>query len=58
MINKREYKTPLAEITEFECADVITASNDLIKAPKSGVTDGKTYVRVGASSWVDGFGNN
>ena len=53
MINKREYKTPLAEITKFECADVITVSK-LSEKPKTEVGD-KTYVSVGHYSWADGF---
>ena len=53
MINKKEYKTPLAEITEFECADVITVSK-LSEKPSTEVGD-RNYVSVGQSSWAKGF---
>ncbi len=52
MRNIKEYKTPVAEITEFECADIITESAaPLDKAPK-GVSD-RTYVNAGGKSWSD-----
>lgn len=58
MINKREYKTPLAEITKFECADVITASQQLSDKPTSSVS-GKQYIKVGNPvSWNESFGKN
>ena len=52
MRNIKAYKTPVAEITEFECADIITESAaPLDKAPK-GVSD-RTYVNAGGKSWSD-----
>ncbi len=52
--NEKEYAAPKAEITSFECADVITVSADLKKSPTS-ATEGKTYVRVGQIEWQAGF---
>lgn len=56
MINKKEYKAPLAEITEFECADIITIS-ELSKSPTL-ESSGREYVSVGQSSWSTGFDQN
>lgn len=50
----KKYKTPTANITKFECADIITTSEQLRKAPRD-YTDPKTYVKAGSSTWSDGF---
>lgn len=52
---KREYKTPAALVTEFECADIITESGPLSETPQghSGV---KTYVKAGSITWKEGIG--
>ena len=53
MINKREYKTPNAEITVFECADVITTS--LRTTPEGVEVGGKTYIQLKSAQWNDGL---
>ncbi len=59
MRDLREYKVPRAQVTEFECADVITASTeprDMLDKPK-GVSG--TYVQAGSvMSWGDITGGN
>ena len=47
---------PKAEITVFECEDVITRS--LIKAPENTAGQPKSYVRVGGIDWKDNFGQS
>ena len=56
----KEYKAPRAQVTEFECADVIT--NSLATSLSS---DGnlvydkdKSYVNIGGRSWGDIKGGN
>ena len=56
MINKREYKTPNAEITVFECADVITTSLKI--KPDSAAPEGKSYIHLHSAQWNDGFKQN
>ena len=46
-IIKKEYTTPKAEVIEFECEDVITASLTT-----------RGYTRVGTKSWFEGLGGN
>lgn len=55
MRSLRKYKAPKAEITKFECADVITVSAELGTSIKDNkpVTDGTGYVYVGKSAWAD-----
>ena len=52
----KEYKAPRAQVTEFECADVITASmqaRDLYDTPNGAGVSGK-YVKAGSvMSWND-----
>ena len=55
MRNIKEYKAPTAQITEFECADVITVSR-LMTKPKTD-TGAKDYVYAGHIDWNDNFGN-
>ena len=50
------YMAPKAEITVFECEDVITRS--LIKAPENTAGQPKSYVRVGGIDWKDNFGQS
>ncbi len=51
--SNRKYITPTAQITIYECADVITRS-ELYKTP-DGKTSGKSYVSAGSTSWQSGF---
>ena len=55
MRDLREYKAPKAEITKFECADIITASElgTSISGDKRPTTGGTGYVYVGKSAWAD-----
>ncbi len=55
MRNIKEYKAPTAQITEFECADVITTSLELKKRPDSAKSD---YVYAGHIDWKSNFGQN
>ncbi len=55
-LNKKNYRSPHAEITFFECADVITASRPLKEKPES--STGGSYVSVGSITWKDGFGQS
>ncbi len=43
MRDLKEYKAPLAQVTEFECADVITVSADSLK---TSITDDSTHTYV------------
>ncbi len=54
MRNIKEYKAPSAQITEFECADVITVS-ELRKRPTTSSAT-KDYVYAGSKNWQSGFG--
>ncbi len=58
MRDKKEYKAPLAQVTEFECADVITDS--LATSVSEGKLEhdkAKSYVNIGAKKWSDIYGN-
>lgn len=55
MRNIKEYKAPTAQITEFECADVITVS--LMTKPENAGPSAKDYVYAGHIDWNDNFGN-
>lgn len=59
MRNIKEYKAPKAQITEFECADVITVSNMANSIGESGTPEftENGYVHVGSKSWSDIKGN-
>lgn len=50
MRDLKEYKAPLAQVTEFECADIITESAQPLK---KSITDdaGKTYVHTSNAKW-------
>ena len=53
---KKEYKAPVAEVTEFECADVITVSetyNLWIESNEYDVYPGNEYVNAGSKRWSD-----
>ena len=52
--NKNGYKAPKAEITVFECSDVITVSRTLYKMPEN--QDSKSYVSAGSTTWRSGLG--
>ncbi len=55
----KEYKAPKAQVTEFECADVITKS--LATSVGSGgileYDKEKSYVNAGGKSWSDIYSN-
>ncbi len=55
ILNKKNYKEPCAQITSFECADIITASElgTSISGDKKPITGGTGYVFVGGKSWND-----
>ncbi len=52
MRNIKEYKAPVAEITVFECADVITDSNTPTSLSKQ-LNESGTYVPAGSKKWSD-----
>ncbi len=54
MRSLRKYKAPKAEITKFECADVITVSSlgTSIRDNKP-VTGGTDYVKIGGKRWSE-----
>ena len=55
--SNRKYITPTAQITIYECADVITRSK-LNETPGGNPTSGgKSYVSAGSVSWGDGLKN-
>ena len=55
MRNVKEYKAPKAEVTQFECADVITTSNIL---KKSITGSGNDYVKIeGGKDWSKIYSN-
>ena len=52
MRDLKEYKAPLAHVTEFECADIITESPGSLK--KSISSDSShTYVHTSSAKWGD-----
>lgn len=53
MRDLKEYKAPKAEITKFECADIITASElgTSISGDKRPTTGGTDYVKIGGKKW-------
>lgn len=55
MINKKEYKRPAAEITSFECVDVITRS--MPASLDKTVGSSSDYVKLESKSWSDIYGN-
>ena len=58
MRDKKEYKAPLAQVTEFECADVITTSGVLDTSINGRNPGGTEYVNIGGRSWSDIKGGN
>ncbi len=54
MRTKKNYLQPKAEITVFECAEIITTSltptSRLLDKPDGAI---KSYVQVGQQSWTD-----
>lgn len=56
MTNKdKMYKSPRAEITEFECEDIITSSGrQLLKRPENSVGS-SDYILVQSKSWSELF---
>ena len=50
----KEYKTPTAQVIEFECADVITTSERALKT-KLDESSPTVYVNAGGLRWSDGF---
>lgn len=57
--NKKQYLTPMAEITEFECEDVITAS--MLKTSIESIgSPVQTYKYTSSADWnkVYGSGSN
>lgn len=56
MRNIKKYYAPEAQVTEFECADIITESGnlgDIIDNGNPASGSSKTYVNIGGKSWSD-----
>ena len=59
MRDKKEYKAPLAQVTEFECADVITDSlATSVSGGKPDYNGAKSYVNIGGRNWSDIYKTN
>lgn len=58
MNSKKIYIRPAAEITEFECEDVITSSQPSRALKTKPDNTGSDYIIVQSKKWSDLFGGN
>ncbi|HIV85418.1 MAG TPA: hypothetical protein H9900_01255 [Candidatus Monoglobus merdigallinarum] len=58
MNSKKIYIRPAAEITEFECEDVITTSGGPARSLKKSPNAETDYIIVQSKKWSDLFGDN
>lgn len=58
MNSKKIYIRPAAEITEFECEDVITTSGGPVRSLKKSPNAETDYIIVNSKSWNDLFNSN
>ena len=56
--NKKIYSAPSAEITVFECADIITVSGDQLDSRIKSDTRGGSYIKIGGYSWSNSLKNS